>query len=344
MNPGTAAIELEGLSVRYGHGAAAVTAADGVGLSIAPGTTHGLVGESGSGKSTLARAIVGLAPIVAGQLRLDGERLDPRSSAGARRLRPRVQMVFQNPYGSLNPRMTVGAALEEALAIHGRQMADRTAQVDDLLRQVGLPPAAAARYPHQFSGGQRQRVAIARALATAAGVLILDEVTSALDVSVQATILNLLRDLQRARGLSYLFISHDLAAVRYISDVVSVMYLGRIVETASRDALFGGPCHPYTAGLLAAVPSPRLQALEASTPQRLGGEIGDPRRPPSGCRFHPRCPGMKGDPALQALCPAIQPALTASAGGSVACHAPLVSFVTSPVLSGTGAHEIGSEE
>jgi peptide/nickel transport system ATP-binding protein len=303
---------LDGVSVRYGQ----MTAVAGASLAIPPGTTHGLVGESGSGKSSLARAIVGLAPRAGGRVTLDGRDLDtPRAGP--------VQMVFQNPYASLNPRLTIAAMLDEALALRRPDLAaaDRRLEAAALLARVGLDPALAARYPHQFSGGQRQRIAIARALATKAPVLILDEVTSALDVSVQAAILNLLKGLQREGRLSYLFISHDLAAVRHVSDTVSVMYLGRIVETAPRDRLFGRPAHPYTAGLLAAVPDPRRIG---ANPSRLAGEIPDPQAPPPGCAFHPRCPVAGANPELMRRCATVAPPLVpVSSGGLAACHAPL---------------------
>ncbi len=301
---------LDGISVRYGR----LTAVQAASLAIPPGTTHGLVGESGSGKSSLARAVVGLAPRAAGRVTLDGRALDT-ARAGP------VQMVFQNPYASLNPRMTIAAMLDEALALRRPGLPDGRAEAAALLSRVGLDAGQGARYPHQFSGGQRQRIAIARALATGAPVLILDEVTSALDVSVQAAILNLLKGLQREGRLSYLFISHDLAAVRHVSDMVSVMYLGRIVETAPRDRLFGRPAHPYTAGLLAAVPDPRRIGAD---PGRLAGEIPDPQAPPPGCAFHPRCPVAGAAPDLMRRCATVAPPLAPlSSGGLAACHAPL---------------------
>lgn len=316
MNPPL--LSIERLAVRYGAGAAAVTAVQEASLSLAQGTTHALVGESGSGKSTIARAILGLAPIVAGQVTLDGQSVDPASAAGAARMRRQVQMVFQNPYASLNPRASVGDAIGEALMLHRPEVADRAAETGALLNRVGLDPSAAGRFPHQFSGGQRQRIAIARALATGAPCLILDEVTSALDVSVQATILNLLRGLQRELGLSYLFISHDLAVVRYMSDAVSVLYLGRIVESGPREAIFAAPRHPYTQGLLAAVPSIRPGAATAAG--HIRGEIGDPRNPPPGCRFHPRCPRAAAEASLMARCRTAVPAFTGT-DRRVACHA-----------------------
>jgi peptide/nickel transport system ATP-binding protein len=282
-------LEVSGLSVRYGSGAQALTAVMEVDLAIPKGGTLGLVGESGCGKSTVARALVGLAPVVAGTVRLDGADCTSqaaRSSAGYRR---RVQMVFQDPFSSLNPRMSVGTLLDEALMTRGGEFGSRrrrTAESRHIVELVGLPPNSLVRYPHQFSGGQRQRIAIGRALAVDPEVIVLDEVTSALDVSVQATVLNLLRELQRAFGLSYLFISHDLSIVRLMSDEVAVMYLGRVVERAPVDELFARPAHPYTAALMSSIPS----LHGARLPAPLSGDLPDPRRPPAGCRFHTRCP------------------------------------------------------
>jgi oligopeptide/dipeptide ABC transporter ATP-binding protein len=311
------ALEIEGLRVRYGEGRTALLAVAGVDLAIRPGETHGLVGESGSGKSTIARAVVGLVPAEAGTIRIGGHALDGKGKDPRHR---RVQMVFQNPYGSLNPRLRVADAIAEALLIHRPELAakDRLREAGEVLAQVGLGGEALERFPHQFSGGQRQRVAIARALATEAPVLVLDEVTSALDVSVQATILNLLRELQRRRRLSYLFISHDLSVVRYMSEVVSVMHLGRIVETAPTADLFAAPRHPYTKALLDALPS---LSGRRERRQRLEGEIPDPRRPPAGCRFHTRCPvGPLARPE-RAVCRELDPPPTAfEARHSVACH------------------------
>jgi len=273
-------LEVHGLCIQYGP----ITAVDGVDLAIPERGTLGLVGESGSGKSTIARAIVGLVPVASGEVRIDGMPLQLRGG-GARALRRRVQMVFQDPYSSLNPRMTAGEAIDEALQVNRRlSSAQRWHEVLSLLDLVALDRGAAGRFPHQFSGGQRQRIAIARALAADPQVLIADEVTSSLDVSVQANVLNLLRDLQARLGLSYLFISHNLSVVRYMSDQVAVMYLGRIVETAPTEDLFSHPQHPYTRALIDAVPQPGERSMA-----RLEGEIPDPRRPPSGCRFHPRC-------------------------------------------------------
>jgi len=312
---------VEALAVRYGSGRHALAAVDRASLAVADGQTHGLVGESGSGKSSLARGIVGLAHTAAGRVLLDGADLTNARGARARTLRRGVQIVFQNPRGSLNPRMTVGEIVAEAILVHrpAVRAGDREAAVAALLELVGLGAAAAERFPHQLSGGQGQRVAIARALATEARFVILDEVTSALDVSVQANILNLLRRLQRERGLGFLFISHDLAVVRYMSDVVSVMYLGRIVETGPVATLFTDPRHPYTRTLMEAVPR---VAMPTGRTLRLAGEIPDPRFPPPGCRFHTRCPLASRDAALMARCRSVEPpSVRLTERHVVHCHA-----------------------
>jgi len=275
-----------GLVVEYRTAAGRFAAVDGVDLVVDEGETLGLVGESGSGKSTLARALVGLAPVTEGSVALDGtEVVSPRRAASPA-LRSSVQLIFQDPYSSLNPRMSVGEVLNEAIATHHHlPSAGRRKRVNELLELVGLPSGTLASYPFQFSGGQRQRIAIARALAVKPRLLIADEITSALDVSVQASILNLLRELQRELRLSYLVISHDLSIVRYVSDDVHVMHLGKIVEKAGTVALFERPRHPYTSALLASVP--QLGARIALHPPE--GEVPDPHHPPSGCRFRTRC-------------------------------------------------------
>jgi peptide/nickel transport system ATP-binding protein len=274
---------VENLRVAFG----AVRALDGVDLHVPSGGTVGLVGESGSGKSTLARAIVHLTRPAGGRILLDGADVTRARGEQLRALRRRAQMVFQDPSASLDPRMTAAASVSEAITTHhtlrGRELSAEVARLFDL---VGLSEDIAARYPHEVSGGQRQRVAIARALAVRPEILILDEVTSALDVSVQATILNLLRALQSRLGLTYLFISHNLATVRYMSDRIAVMYLGRIVEEAPAETFFARPRHPYARLLIDAVP-------RAGAPLAVPATIGeppDPRSPPGGCRFHPRCP------------------------------------------------------
>ncbi len=280
-------LELREVTIRYGSGRDTITAVDRVSLTLTRGTITGLVGESGSGKSSLALGIVGLEPLVGGQIRLDGADFTSQSRRHMPAYRQRVQMVFQDPYSSLDPRMTVGDAIGEALAVRREsRRVDRTAMVTRTLELVGLSSRVLGRYPHEFSGGQRQRVAIARALAVEPEVLILDEITSALDVSVQATILNLLRQLQAQLELSLLFISHDLSIVGLISDTVAVMYLGQIVEHGSGEALFGAPRHPYTRALIDSVP--RFERTRKAAP--LQGDPPDPRHPPTGCRFHTRCP------------------------------------------------------
>src|ERR1700722_13379403 len=311
-------LELKNFSVRYGHGRGAVTAVDNIDFAVPPGGTIGLVGESGCGKSTVARAIVGLVPVLSGQLLLGGADYTDIRKRNRIEFRRRVQMVFQDPYSSLNPRMSINDLLKEAIARGaapgpGHARREPKAIVD----LVGLPSTVLRQYPHQLSGGQRQRIAIARALAVNPEVIILDEVTSALDVSVQGSVLNLLRELQRELRLSYVFISHDLSTVRYMSDLVSVMYLGRIVETAKTQALFERPSHPYTVGLIDSVP----QMGAARRPAPLVGDLPDPRRPPTGCRLNPRCPiGPIYQPERQ-ICIDEAPRLTAAAKRhSAACH------------------------
>ncbi|MDP1899177.1 MAG: ATP-binding cassette domain-containing protein [Rubrivivax sp.] len=292
-----------------------VHAVDGVSFSIERGRTLALVGESGCGKSTVARLLVGLYQPTRGEVRFDGQATDASRDAGElRRLRRRMQMIFQDPYASLNPRWKVLDIVAEPLREHGLVIAAQAlrARVGELLRSVGLAEPDCEKFPHQFSGGQRQRISIARALATEPEFLVCDEPTSALDVSVQAQVLNIMRDLQRSRGLTYLFISHNLAVVRHVADQVGVMYLGRLVELADKAELFSHPRHPYTRLLLDAIPDIHMSG-RARTP--VQGEVPNPLNPPSGCAFHPRCPHAN------ARCASERPVLTGIDGSQVACHA-----------------------
>ena len=286
-------LEFRGVQVRFGHGRQAIAAVDGVDLVVPSGAVVGLVGESGSGKTTLARSAVGLAPLAAGQVLLDGADISGGGRRAARERR-RIQMVFQDPYSALNPRMTVGATVAEAIGAHRRtERRARGAEVERLLDLVGLDPGYATLLPRDLSAGQRQRVGVARALAARPRVVIADEISSALDVSVQGAVLNLVRGLQRELALTMLFISHNLAVVRYVSDLIAVMYLGRIVEVAPVHELIATPRHPYTRALLESVPRVRLAGPAgdgAADWPSLDQEPPDPHSPPEGCRFHTRCP------------------------------------------------------
>jgi len=290
-------------------------AVDGVSFEIEKGKTLALVGESGCGKSTVARLLVGLYEPTRGGLTFDGQDAHAAyKSKQSRQIRQRIQMIFQDPYASLNPRWTVEAIIGEPLREHGlvTDAAALKAQVAELLQSVGLAAQDMVKYPHQFSGGQRQRISIARALATAPEFLVCDEPTSALDVSVQAQVLNIMKELQRERGLTYLFISHNLAVVRHVSDQVGVMYLGRLVELADKHTLFANPQHPYTRMLLDAIPKMR-ETGRARTP--VQGEVPNPLNPPSGCSFHPRCPQATEQ------CKQERPVLRELRGIKIACHA-----------------------
>ena len=298
----------------FGRPTAFVKAVDGVSFKVEAGETLALVGESGCGKSTVSRLVLRLIEPDAGKLRFEGRDLLARDAAELRGFRRKAQIIFQDPYASLNPRMTVGQILSEPLALHDLvPPAERRARVEELLRLVGLEPRFARRYAHEFSGGQRQRIAIARALAVEPKLVICDEPVSALDVSIRSQILNLLRDLQARLGLSYIFVSHDLAVVKHIADRIAVMNLGGIVETSDTQALFASPRHPYSRALLSAIPVPKPRAK--SSRMLLQGELPSALNPPSGCRFHTRCPF-----AIDRCRTEVPPLLADTSGHATACH------------------------
>lgn len=287
-------------------------AVNGVSFTVEKGETLALVGESGCGKSTIARMLVGLYAPSTGTIEFDGQPVETLRKREGRHLRQRLQMIFQDPYASLNPRWRVARIIAEPLKVHSTlSKEERLERVDELLQQVGLSPADRHRYPHQFSGGQRQRISIARALAAGPEFLVCDEPTSALDVSVQAQVLNLMKRLQRELGLTYLFISHNLAVVHHMADRIAVMYLGKIVELSTRDELFRAPRHPYTRMLLSAIPD-----TSGSGKRRVpvSGEVPNPLNPPLGCPFHPRCPHARD------ICHAEMPETVQEGASLVACH------------------------
>ncbi|MFV2115214.1 ABC transporter ATP-binding protein [Micromonospora sp. LOL_025] len=294
-----------------------VKAVDGVDLSIPRGKTYGLVGESGCGKSTLGRALLQLTPPTGGEVRFDGVELTKLSSGKLRSMRRRMQMIFQDPMSSLDPRQNVESILTEGLQAHGigGSRDERRRVIGETLDKVGLPRWALSRYPHEFSGGQRQRIGIARALVLGPDLIVADEPVSALDVSIQAQVVNLLDDLQDTLGLTYLVIAHDLAVVRHISDTVGVMYLGALVEEAPSDRLYTEPMHPYTRALMSAVPVPDPDVEDRRERILLAGDLPSPANPPAGCRFHTRCPW-----AQPTRCADERPALRDVGGSRVACH------------------------
>ncbi|GAC1537291.1 MAG: dipeptide ABC transporter ATP-binding protein [Acidimicrobiales bacterium] len=330
-------LDVRRLHVTFGHGGRlgrghVVRAVNDVSFQIAPGETLGLVGESGSGKSTTGNAVLKLVPISSGEVRINGRDIARVRGRELRRMRSQMQMIFQDPYSSLDPSATVRSSIAEPLRVHQGLSARRSsARVGELLELVGLPAAHASRYPYEFSGGQRQRVAIARALALNPKLIVCDEAVSALDVSTQNQVINLLEDLRAQFGLSYLFIAHNLAVVRHISHRVAVMYLGHIVEHGPSDRLYRRPAHPYTQALLAAIPVPD-PARTGRHRLLLRGDLPDPANPPPGCPFNTRCPYVMD------ICRETMPEMTPVAdGGEVACHLQ----TTGPTLAGGTLADLG---
>ena len=317
MNASSPLIEVRGLKKYFGSSDRPVRAVDDVSFAIQPGETLGLVGESGSGKSTIGRTVLRLLDSTAGEVRYRGQNLAELSAERMRRLRAKLQIIFQDPYASLNPKMRIGAILAEALSTHGlaRSRAEREARIAELLTTVGLRPEHADRFPHEFSGGQRQRIGVARALAVEPEFIVADEPLSALDVSIQSQVINLLADLRERFKLTMLFISHDLDVVEYLCDRVVVLYLGKVMEIAPTEALFEQPLHPYTQALLAASPKP--DPLLPSTHVALKGDIPSPVAPPSGCVFRTRCPH-----AIDACAQQVPPLAEVSPGRWRACIRP----------------------
>ena len=313
-------LSIEGLGKNYEIGSAfsrgkeVVHAVENVNLEILEGETLGIVGESGCGKSTLGRMLVRLETPSAGQILFEGEDLASVPAKKLRSLRKQFQMIFQDPYASLNPRRQIGKIVEEPLRIHGMGKEERKAAAQDLLKRVGLDQNAYEKYPHEFSGGQRQRVVIARALALNPRLVVADEPVSALDVSIQAQVLNLFKDLQAEFNLTYIFIAHDLGVVRYVSDRIAVMYLGKVVELAPAEELYANPAHPYTRALLSA--NPRMDADDKRERIILKGDLPNPINRPTGCVFNPRCP------KVQDICKVESPLLMQIGNRQVACHFP----------------------
>jgi oligopeptide/dipeptide ABC transporter ATP-binding protein len=317
-----------------------VQAVDGVSLTLRRGQTLGLVGETGCGKSTLARCIAGLIPVTGGTVKFEGRDITNLSRGAMRPIRREIQMIFQDPYGSLNPRRRVGSIIGDPFAVHKMASGgERKRAVQELMERVGLNPEHFNRFPAEFSGGQRQRIGLARALALRPKLIIADEPVSALDVSIQAQILNLLGDLQQDFGLSYLFIAHDLEVVRHVSDDVLVMYLGRVAEQGAKDPVYDNPRHPYTAALLSAAPAADPDAAAARQRIILTGDVPSPINPPTGCRFHPRCP------KAQETCQETEPVLETKAGDppghKTACHYPVEPHEDLTRTPATGAATAG---
>jgi oligopeptide/dipeptide ABC transporter ATP-binding protein len=317
----------------------AVRAVDGVDFDVVKGETLGLVGETGCGKSTTARLITRLLDPTAGSITFEGREIADMGGPELKAMRREMQMIFQDPYSSLNPRKTVGSIIADPFVIHGLETGEgeRRKRVQELMEQVGLNPEHYNRFPHEFSGGQRQRIGVARALALKPKLIVADEPVSALDVSIQAQILNLLRQLQRDLGLTLIFIAHDLSVVRHMCDRVAVMYLGKVVEYAPGDSLYGFPRHPYTGALLSAVPVPDPALAQRGNRQLLTGDVPSPANPPAACRFHTRCP------KAQPVCGEDEPLLEDKGNGTLAaCHFPLSedevtrSFGAKPVTNGHG--------
>jgi len=306
-------LEIDDVSVAYHTRGGLLPAVIGASLTIQEGEAVGLVGESGCGKSTLGRMVAGILPVSQGEVRWNGRDIATMSADERRAGTLRTQMIFQNPFASLNPRLRVAEIVGEAPRVHGLIQGDEQHYVDAQLRRAGLDPALKWRYPHQFSGGQRQRIGIARALAVQPEVLVCDEAVAALDVSIRAQVLNLLKDIQADAGVSYLFISHDLSTLRFMADRIAIMYVGRLVEYGTSGQVFSQPAHPYTQALMAAVPD--VANLGAARPAPLPGEPPNPASPPPGCAFHPRCP------LAVEICRTVAPPLVRKASGQLAaCH------------------------